>query len=84
MTDDYGEESDSQKYSICSSLRGEHCSEVTNNGAKTHNLFNYFPNHALESVVAHNNEIYNKNNKNRSPHLLKQQIDDRILKYLFS
>ena len=78
-TDDYGEPLDPQKGALCSSLRGEYCPEVTNNGAKTHNLFNYFPNHAQESIVAHANDRFNKN---KSPHLMKAALDDRTLKYL--
>merc|ERR1712228_397376 len=48
-------------------------------GAKTHNLFNYFPNHASESIVAHANDRFNKN---KSPHLMRAPIDDRTEKYL--
>lgn len=79
FTDDYGQLLDEQKDAICSSLRYESCHQVTNNGAKTHNLFNYFPNHASESIVAHANDRYNKN---ESPYLLKQPMDDRTLQYL--
>jgi len=78
-TDDYGEPLDPQSNAICSSLRGEQCSQVTNNGAKTHNLFNYFPNHKEESIVAHANSKYDRNT---SPYLLKQPLDDRTLDYL--
>lgn len=71
---------DDQKEAICSSLRmDEYCESVTNNGAKTHNLFNYFPNHASESIVAHANDKYNKNT---SPYLLRQPMDDRTISSL--
>ena len=71
---------DDQKEALCSSLRmDEYCESVTNNGAKTHNLFNYFPNHADESIVAHANDKFNKNT---SPYLMKQPMDDRTISYL--
>ena len=79
LSDDYGQLLDTQKHAICSSLRGDYCPQVTNHGAKTHNLFNYFPNHAQESVVAHANAKYNKDS---SPYLMKQAMDDRTIAYL--
>ena len=80
LTDDFGKLLNPQKDAICSSLRGEPCQSVTNNAAKTHNLFNYFPNHATESVVAHANARFNA--KHLDPHSLKQAMDDRTLSHL--
>eukprot|EP00484_Ammonia_sp_Unknown_P026397 CAMPEP_0197026068 /NCGR_PEP_ID=MMETSP1384-20130603/6252_1 /TAXON_ID=29189 /ORGANISM="Ammonia sp." /LENGTH=372 /DNA_ID=CAMNT_0042454677 /DNA_START=119 /DNA_END=1237 /DNA_ORIENTATION=- len=78
-TDDYGQILDAQPKAMCSSLRGESCEQVTNHASKQHNLFNYFPNHATESVVAYANERYRQND---SPYLMKQPMDDRTLQYL--
>eukprot|EP00483_Globobulimina_turgida_P010999 UN11020 len=79
FTDDFGETLDTQPHAICSSLRGEQCQQVTNNGAKTPNLFNYFPPHTSQSVVAQAN---NKYNTDQSPYLLRQPMNERILQYL--
>eukprot|EP01084_Bolivina_argentea_P276055 470925_1 len=79
FTDDYGQLLNRQKGALCSSLRDDPCQEVTINGAKTHNLFNYFPNHADESVVAYANSKYNKD---PSPYLMKQPMNDRSINYL--
>jgi len=80
MTDDHGQKIASQPKAMCSSLRGESCEQVTNNAAKTHNLFNYFPSRADESVVAFANRKYHAN-QDQSPHLMKQAMDDRTLHY---
>eukprot|EP01083_Nonionella_stella_P278130 945723_1 len=79
FTDDFGDALDTQPDAICSSLRGEQCLQVTNNGDKVPNLFNYFPSHKAESIIAQSNAKYNSN---KSPYELRQPMDDRILQVL--
>jgi len=80
MTDDFGNSFRPQKGAICSSLRGDPCVSVTTNHEDTHNLFNYFPHHSAESVVAHANARFHGHHIDA--HSLKQPLDDRTLGHL--
>jgi len=55
FTDDYGEALDRQPNSVCSSLRTDTAAPCTHPRFQTHNLFNYFPSHTVDSVVAYAN-----------------------------